>query len=63
MGSIFFAASIWVLPTVMPAFYLRWRKESLVLYRVGFFAFPLLRKAAGALCVGLYPIPLRHTAP
>lgn len=49
VGSILFAASIWVLPTVAPALYLRWRKEALILYRVGFFAFPLLRKAAGAL--------------
>lgn len=47
VGSILFAASIWVLPTVAPALYLRWRKEALILYRVGFFAFPLLRKAAG----------------
>lgn len=47
VGSVVFAASMWVLPTAAPTFYLRWRKELLILYRIGFFAFPLLRKPRG----------------
>jgi len=31
VGSIAFAASIWLLPTFAPQFYLRWRKEALIL--------------------------------
>ncbi|KAL4419852.1 hypothetical protein ABPG75_006950 [Micractinium tetrahymenae] len=45
--SIFFAASMYVLHTVAPVTYLRWRAHSLGLYRIAFFAFPLLRKARG----------------
>lgn len=47
LGSIVFAACSWLLPTLAPAFYLRWRKELIILYRICFFAFPLLRKARG----------------
>lgn len=46
--SILVAASIYVFPTVAPVVYLRWRAWALGLYRVVFFAFPLLRKARGA---------------
>lgn len=31
VGSIFFAASIWLLPTLAPALYMRYRKEALIL--------------------------------
>lgn len=42
------AGGMWLLPSLAPRFYLRWRKESLTVYRLVFFAFPLLRKARGA---------------
>ena len=44
VGSIFFSATPCALTSLLPAFYLRWRKEILISYRIGFFAFPLLRK-------------------
>ena len=50
LGSIAFSASLWLLPTLAPAFYVRWRHAILLAFRIGFFSFPLLRQARGGCC-------------
>lgn len=45
--SIPHSASIYVLATLAPLFYLRWRPQLLMLHRLTFFMFPLLRRPAG----------------
>lgn len=41
-----------LLPLRLPVLYLRWRSEVFLVYRVVFFAFPLLRKPAGGCLAG-----------
>jgi len=48
--SIATVLAFYLLPTCCPAFYLRWRTQTLVATRLIFFAFPLLRQARGAAC-------------
>jgi hypothetical protein len=55
--SIAQACAFWLLPTLAPEFYLRRRHAIIVLHRLAFFAFPLLRKPRGA---GAPPPSLRH---
>ena len=46
--SIAQACAFWLLPTLAPQFYLRRRHAIIVLHRLAFFAYPLLRKPRGA---------------
>lgn len=45
--SIAYCAALVAVPLLAPATYLRWRQPFLILYRLGYFLFPLLRKPAG----------------
>lgn len=46
--SILYACTPVALPLWAPEFYLRWRPWVFIVYRIGFFQFPLLRKPRGA---------------
>lgn len=47
VGSVAVQLAFLLLPCLLPAFYLRWRQAILVVERIQFFQWPLLRQPKG----------------
>lgn len=56
VGSVAVQLAFLLLPWLVPAFYLRWRRSILIVERIQFFQWPLLRQPKGAPCVAVWVV-------